>query len=229
MGRLTATHTQHSHITTMASGGSEKPKREVPDGLVKVLEWDRIVTKKAFDAFDKAFGLDKHRANLKFLEYSCHGIPWLGGTIAMLYLGSSNLELWMNLLLMLFVDIVCVAFVKAFTRRRRPAYNRNDMVATVGVDKFSFPSGHASRAAALTFFFTLLYPLHFALQLPVIAWGGAVMVSRVLLGRHHILDVAGGLLVAFVEYVIMSLLWMDKESADGWALYFGAEDPWSSA
>jgi len=213
----------------MASGETVKPKREVPSGLVKILEWDKAVTKLAFEAFDRSFGLDKHRANLKFLEYSCHGIPWLGGTIAMLYLGSGNLDLWMNLLTLLFVDIVLVAFTKAFTRRRRPAYNRDDMVATVGVDKFSFPSGHASRAAALTFTLTLLYPLPLVLQVPVVAWGGAVCVSRVLLGRHHILDVVGGLVLGFVEYLIMSLLWMDKKTAEEWAQLFGAEDPWSSA
>jgi len=207
----------------------EKPKREIPPWLGQVLEWDKKVTKGAFDLFDKKFGYVKHRKNLKFLEYSCHGIPWLGGVIAMLYLGSSNLELWMNLLTMMLIDIVIVAFVKAATRRRRPAYNKDDMAMTVGVDKFSFPSGHASRAAAVTFFFTLLYPLNIILALPVISWGIAVMVSRVLLGRHHILDVLGGVLVGLLEYLVMCLLWMDKESAASWAEYFGAEDPWSSA
>lgn len=207
----------------------EKPKREIPPVLVQILEWDKKVTKSAFDLFDKKFGYIHHRKNLKFLEYSCHGIPWLGGTIAMLYLGSSNLELWMNLLAMMLIDVVIVAFVKAGTRRRRPAYNKDDMAMTVGVDKFSFPSGHASRAAAVTFFFTLLYPLNIILALPVMTWGIAVMVSRVLLGRHHILDVLGGVLVGLLEYLVMSLLWMDKESAATWAEYFGAEDPWSSA
>ena len=62
-----------------------------------------------------------------------------------------------------------------------------------------------------------------------ISWGIAVMVSRVLLGRHHILDVLGGVLVGLLEYLVMCLLWMDKESAASWAEYFGAEDPWSSA
>ena len=94
----------------------EKPKREIPPWLGQVLEWDKKVTKGAFDLFDKKFGYVKHRKNLKFLEYSCHGIPWLGGVIAMLYLGSSNLELWMNLLAMMLIDIVIVAFVKAATR-----------------------------------------------------------------------------------------------------------------
>merc|ERR1719394_1899582 len=43
---------------------------------------------------------------MKALENSCHGIPWLVLTIAMIYLGAwpGGLELWMNLLLYLIVD-----------------------------------------------------------------------------------------------------------------------------
>lgn len=207
---------------------SDKTKREIPPWLAGLLEWDKRVTKAAFDLFDRRCGYVKHRSNLKFLEYSCHGVPWLGGAIVILYMGSQNLELWMNLLVMLIIDIVVVAFVKAGTRRRRPAYNTDDMAMTVGVDKFSFPSGHASRAAAIMFFFVMLYPLHPILALPVVAWALAVKVSRVLLGRHHILDVLGGILVGLFEYLAMSLVWMDKDSAAGWSQYFGGEDPWSS-
>ena len=39
---------------------------------------------------------------------------------------------------------------------------------SVSVDKFSFPSGHASRVAGLMFFFTLLYPLNIILQVPIV-------------------------------------------------------------
>ena len=113
-------------------------------------------------------------------------------------------------------------------RRRRPAYNTDDMLS-VSVDKFSFPSGHASRVAGLMFFFTLLYPLNIILQVPIVLWAVAVMISRVTLGRHHILDVFGGLLVGYLEYLITAAIWMDKETAGSWAEYFGAEDPWSSA
>ena len=55
------------------------------------------------------------------------------------------------------------------------------------------------------------------------------MVSRVLLGRHHILDVLGGVVVGLIEYLLMTLIWMDEESAASWSEYLGAEDPWSSA
>ena len=54
------------------------------------------------------------------LEYSGAGyvwLPvWLGGVLVMLYMGSDNLELWMNLLAMLLIDIVIVAVTKAAWR-----------------------------------------------------------------------------------------------------------------
>ena len=85
-------------------------------------------------------------------------------------------------------------------------------VATVKmVDKFSFPSGHATRATMLALLFTLLSPLPFLLWIPFLAWAGAVAVSRVLLGRHHILDVVAGVVIGAVEAVVLSMLWRSEE------------------
>ena len=136
-----------------------QPKREVPDGLKSILEWDKKITRKTFDAFDKKFGYLNYRSQMKWLENSCHGIPWLIGTVAMIYLGAwpGGVELWMNLLVYLLVDIVFVAVIKAFARRRRPSIQSDEQwfakVDPTGVDKFSFPSGHASRAGGFFFFF----------------------------------------------------------------------------
>jgi hypothetical protein len=43
--------------------------------------------------------------------------------MAMLYFGFSQ-YLWINMLLLLVVDIVFVSIIKAFTRRRRPLVNK---------------------------------------------------------------------------------------------------------
>lgn len=62
----------------------------------------------------------------------------------------------------LIVDIVVVAVVKAITRRRRPVANKEDeMFAPVMVDKYSFPSGHSTRAVMLS----LLLPMQVSLGL----------------------------------------------------------------
>ena len=53
-----------------------------------------------------------------------------------------------------------------------------DMIMIYGVDKFSFPSGHASRAMAVAFFFLWLYPIHVLLSLPILVWSLTVAMSR---------------------------------------------------
>ena len=214
-------------------------KREIPDGLKSILEWDKKITRSTFEAFDKKFGYVKYRSQMKALENSCHGIPWLVLTIAMIYLGAwpGGLELWMNLLLYLIVDIVFVAVIKAFARRRRPSFQSDEqwfvkiedkLTGGRGVDKFSFPSGHASRAGGFVFFFWFLYPLNFFFRIAVLIWSSSVAVSRVFLCRHHILDVAAGLLLGYVEYIVMCFLWMGEERAKYLLTYLGGEDPWSS-
>ena len=82
---------------------------------------------------------------------------------------------------------------------------------------------------AMALFFALLYPLPLVLVPILFAWSLSVCLSRVLLGRHHVLDVAGGIAIGVVEYLIMKMLWVSDESAkDLGAVLFG-EDPWSAA
>lgn len=118
---------------------------------------------------------------------------------------------------------------QAITRRRRPALNRPDMFATVSVDKFSFPSGHSTRAVALALFFWRSRPLPFPLPAAVAAWAAAVCASRVLLGRHHVLDVAGGLAVGAAEHLALAATWMGEDAARAVGDYFFGDDPWSNA
>eukprot|EP00090_Calanus_glacialis_P026609 TRINITY_DN41863_c0_g1_i1.p1 TRINITY_DN41863_c0_g1~~TRINITY_DN41863_c0_g1_i1.p1 ORF type:complete len:210 (-),score=59.33 TRINITY_DN41863_c0_g1_i1:196-825(-) len=203
-------------------------KREIPTGLKKLLELDVKLSKEFVEAVNKKYPIDTIRSHLKSLEVSCHGIPWLVLTIAGLYL--TNSSIFINILLGLIIDIVIVAITKAFTRRRRPAYNVDDQHATFkSVDKFSFPSGHATRAIMLAVLFTFLSPLPALLWIPVIVWSLAVSVSRVVLGRHHILDVVAGVVIGLLESVILSMLWRNEEQASFIMSMFGGEDPWSSA
>ena len=220
-----------------------KPKREVPSELKKILEFDVKLSKDLVERVNQLYPIATYRyastqlyvykfffrAHLKSLEVSCHGIPWLMLAIAGIYVTNLK-EASVNLLIGLVLDIVIVAVLKAFTRRRRPAYDVDDQVFTASrdlanafmiiffkvatvkmVDKFSFPSGHATRATMLALLFTLLSPLPFLLWIPFLAWAAAVAVSRVLLGRHHILDVVAGVIIGVAEAVILSMLWRSEE------------------
>ena len=53
-----------------------------------------------------------------------------------------------------------VALTKAATRRRRPIGNDDTDMILILVDKFSFPSGHATRAIMLMFLIPFKVRLH---------------------------------------------------------------------
>lgn len=100
------------------------------------------------------------------------------------------------------------------------------MFATVSIDKFSFPSGHATRAIALFVFFK---SLPFTLAFPILVWSIAVCISRVLLGRHHVLDVFAGMIIGYIEASFVLWTYFGSETTKMLESYLFSEDPWSSA
>ena len=106
---------------------------------------------------------------------------------------------------------MAVAFIKALTRRARPPSVRSgDMFLTVGVDKFSFPSGHATRAVFVTLFFTnWAFPeMSILVRFPLYFWAASVAISRVLLKRHYLLDITAGIIIGYLEYFLVGILWV---------------------
>lgn len=124
-----------------------------------------------------------------------------------------------NFFIGLILDIIFVAVLKAVTRRRRPS----DDPYAFGPDKYSFPSGHASRSIFVLIFFTVLSPISIFFWPPIFAWAMAVCVSRILLSRHHILDIIAGILLGLFEIVFLSIIWFDKEWSE-WIMLWLADD-----
>lgn len=108
----------------------------------------------------------------------------------------------------LILDLVLVAVVKAIVRRRRPSHNRMDMFATFSVDRYSFPSGHATRAALCARFLLAHLVLAAPLRVLVLLWAVTVGLSRVLLGRHNVTDVAFGFGMGYCQYNLVEALWV---------------------
>lgn len=116
-----------------------------------------------------------------------------------------------------FLDIIVISVIKAYVRRRRPTDNESDMFLTVGPDKFSFPSGHASRASYISHFFISAFEASTVLTLPLLLWSTSVCVSRILLQRHHVLDVVFGFFLGIVESMFVSYFWLGQDSCS-WLL-----------
>ncbi|XP_075943581.1 polyisoprenoid diphosphate/phosphate phosphohydrolase PLPP6 [Anarhichas minor] len=157
------------------------------------------------------------RPLMKLIEISGHGIPWLAGTAYCLYKSDSaaGQEVMLNLFMGLLLDLLLVGIVKAVVRRRRPSHNRMDMFATFSVDRYSFPSGHATRAAMCGRFLLAHLVLAAPLRVLVLLWAGLVGLSRVMLGRHNVTDVMFGFWMGYCQYNLVEMLWISPQTLQG--------------
>ncbi|KAI1722942.1 PAP2 superfamily domain-containing protein [Ditylenchus destructor] len=126
------------------------------------------------------------------IEWSVHGIPWLIG--------------------------VSVATFVAFRHNWKFSAQYKLAVLSFGIlldlgliyeapvaDKYSFPSGHSSRAAMLAVLALtlcenvgLLYLIPFAVVFPIV-----LGTSRIMMGRHYLSDVIAGLTLGCIEALIV--------------------------
>ncbi|XP_066593969.1 inactive phospholipid phosphatase 7 [Prorops nasuta] len=191
----------------------DKPeKRELPSFLKKLLVTDVYLTNELVAASEKCLSIKQLKVHYKALEISCHGIPWIAGWLALIWIMSNrdHYQMQVNMLIGLLFDIVVVAVLKALTRRRRPA--DNDDCFAIGPDKYSFPSGHASRTVFIVYFFYYLWPVSTIFIPSLLAWAFCVCYSRILMKRHHILDICGGIVLGIFEGLFMSCIYLDKST-----------------
>eukprot|EP00873_Tetraselmis_striata_P038896 jgi/Tetstr1/459160/TSEL_004606.t1 len=141
------------------------------------------------------------RGLLMTLEHSGNGLIWIPAAAALTFGGQggpSPVSVWAaNLLLALLLDVAAVCLLKGIVRRARPAYNdSSDFLTVATVDSFSFPSGHSSRMSMVAGLALMAVPPSSGLTgLLVLLWALAVALSRVVLGRHYLTDVAAGVLL----------------------------------
>lgn len=126
-----------------------------------------------------------------------------------------------NLLMGLIIDIFVLAILKALTRRRRPATNTDPFC--FGPDKYSFPSGHASRSVFIFYFFQNLWPLSSIVILLLSVWSFCICISRLLMRRHHILDIVVGAFVGIFEGIIVKYLYLSQETCEYFISFFSEE------
>ncbi|XP_014666955.1 PREDICTED: presqualene diphosphate phosphatase-like [Priapulus caudatus] len=158
--------------------------------------------------------LGMFRPVMKALEISGHGVPWIGACLIGLAVSHrpEMYELLINVLTAIAIDLLIVSTIKVICRRRRPAENQMDMFVTVSIDNYSFPSGHATRAAMMTCLFILKTNLSCFSVVSVVVWATAVCISRVMLGRHHVFDVLAGAVLGCLEYRLVGAIWIQQET-----------------
>ena len=187
--------------------------------LRHIVELDQVFSRQIYDTFQPLIP----RRILKTLEISGDGRIWIPIPIAILLAARSPTihRVAVGLLAGFLIDLLFVGLIKHLVRRSRPLYNK-DMFLTFAVDHWSFPSGHSSRVFFISTF------LYFVRRSPgegfnsgkngetylwfVFLWSGVTSISRVLLGRHFILDVLVGGCLGVINGLLIILLfyWVDS-------------------
>lgn len=201
----------------------EGEERVVPTMRQRLGAWDKNVSRRVYNA-----SYQHTRFLLLLLEFSGHGVLWVV-VPALFYLFLPHVSppvsgILLNYLGVAVLDLVVIAIVKPVVGRQRPEHNGGMTAVTIqAIDQYSFPSGHATRAGLNAAFVVYLqsatpdslspfFRSSFFLAV-VLIWAAAVAVSRVALGRHHVLDVFAGLLMGILYVLAWQLLWISDSTA----------------
>ncbi|XP_037828642.1 inactive phospholipid phosphatase 7 [Lucilia sericata] len=198
-------------------------KRQKHKALEIIISKDEHLTKLLVSRFLQYPSFKTLKTHCKSLEISCNGIVWLSVWLTFIYLFNKKdlCEMQINMLFGLIMDIFLIAIIKSICRRRRPTVPEDMLV--LGPDKFSFPSGHASRASFVAMFFICLCPISKIWWMPLTCWCLSVCLSRILMQRHYILDVLAGCVLGFIEIYFLNIIWI-SESTSQYIINFVAND-----
>ena len=126
------------------------------------------------------------------LAHSGDSFIWAGLTVAAWFLGDAR---WKTRAVITFAGLalaeVVVIALKMVVRRKRPP-GESGMIYRKA-DPYSFPSGHAARAALLCLLAWHLGPVPAFIAIAV--WSPFMVVSRIAIGIHYVFDVVAGVLL----------------------------------
>ncbi|KAK9847795.1 hypothetical protein WJX84_009050 [Apatococcus fuscideae] len=190
----------------MANGGTVAPQQNTrlnPHGMLQ--RWDLCASNWAY----KTLGRQVPRDVWIGLEHSGNGLVWLplvAGLLCMPQLSPLARHLVANFFLGFWTDLIIVGLLKGIVRRPRPSYNNpDDFLLVVAVDKWSFPSGHASRVAYMAGFACVIAAANGShMGVATTVWGTVVALSRALLGRHYLGDICAGALVGILNTALIT-------------------------
>lgn len=106
------------------------------------------------------------------------------------------------------LDILTVAGVQKLVKRRGPWEMSPGFLDCVAMDVYSFPAAHASRAAMVSRFLLSHLVLAVPLRVLLVLWAFLVGLSRVLLGQHHLTDMACGFALGSLHFSLVETVWL---------------------
>lgn len=124
--------------------------------------------------------------------------------VALLLVAAGEQLLGLAALFALTTSHLAVQLLKRVVARPRPCDANGRPLALIDLpDPFSFPSGHAAAACAVSGTIAIAHPLLAPILLPIAA---LIATSRVTLRVHHVSDVVAGVLLGLASAAGAALL-----------------------
>jgi undecaprenyl-diphosphatase len=153
-----------------------------------------------------------HRIKCKVLDWLMPAITYLGSfTFVIIYCLSTLLypnerirSLGVRVTLALSLATTISQIIKISVSRLRPFIKiQNLNIRKIGIDKYSFPSGHTTAAFSVAITTALIFP---SVLLAGVGLATLVGISRMYLGVHYPSDVAAGVLIGSFCSTIIHIL-----------------------
>lgn len=153
-----------------------------------------------------------HKIKCRVFDFFMPVITYLGSAISsflfcivtILNKNSSIHMLGLNCAASLFISNIAAQIVKRNVNRIRPFLMLDGLnIKKIGIDKYSFPSGHTTAAFAMAVMISLTFP---AATLLCIFIAFVIGVSRMYLGVHYPSDVIAGIILGSLTSIIIYLL-----------------------
>jgi undecaprenyl-diphosphatase len=140
------------------------------------------------------------------LAHAGDALLWAGiGLVVLLWGPSRAREILVQIGVSVLFTALLVAGLKFGVRRERPRGAESAKWSMLPKqDLYSFPSGHAARAACIATGVSVVYP---AASLPFAIWMAGVCLARVALEAHYLLDVVVGVLLGALVAALVSKAW----------------------
>ena len=121
---------------------------------------------------------------------------------------------FLNLIMGVMLVLMSIVILKHIFRRKRPVYPDDPFAIVKEHDSYSFPSGHSMIAGMVAGMFSIVASFHWIVQIIIIIWAVGVIISRVVIGRHHVLDVVVGFILGFSLSGVIYGIWITEEQLD---------------
>lgn len=101
----------------------------------------------------------------------------------------------------LILSTILSQLIKKTVNRHRPFLSITDLyINKIGIDKYSFPSGHTTAACTIAVMSSLFYP---DLSIILITIASLTGISRVYLGVHYPTDITAGMILGSLSALLI--------------------------